>query len=134
MSVQTLWCESGKHQWERPAKRGRRPINCPEHTPSSATEPSRPRRSIDPLAKAREIKAQRAQEREHERREQERQELSRLREQLPTLSAQYEEALTIAVAAKSDDAIESAFNRADSIQNMILGISKRIRRLEGTYA
>lgn len=28
---QTLWCESGAHEWRRPAQRGRPPKRCPEH-------------------------------------------------------------------------------------------------------
>lgn len=30
-SEQRLWCESGQHEWTRPAKRGRPPRSCPEH-------------------------------------------------------------------------------------------------------
>lgn len=29
--TKTLYCEAGKHDWERPAKRGPAPRNCPEH-------------------------------------------------------------------------------------------------------
>ena len=29
----TLYCELGAHHWERETKRGRAPINCPEHQP-----------------------------------------------------------------------------------------------------
>ena len=31
MTTKTLYCEAGKHEWTRPAQRGRAPINCPEH-------------------------------------------------------------------------------------------------------
>ena len=29
--MKTLHCEAGNHEWQRPAQRGRIPINCPEH-------------------------------------------------------------------------------------------------------
>jgi hypothetical protein len=29
--MNTLWCETGKHEWQRPAQRGRPPRVCPEH-------------------------------------------------------------------------------------------------------
>lgn len=29
----TLHCQAGNHSWERPAQRGRKPLNCPEHQP-----------------------------------------------------------------------------------------------------
>lgn len=31
MTTKTLYCEAGQHEWERPAQKGRAPINCPEH-------------------------------------------------------------------------------------------------------
>lgn len=31
MTIKTLYCEAGKHDWERPSQRGRAPVNCPEH-------------------------------------------------------------------------------------------------------
>jgi hypothetical protein len=32
----TLYCELGKHEWQRAAKRGRKPTNCPDHQPEPA--------------------------------------------------------------------------------------------------
>lgn len=32
----TLHCEAGNHDWERPPTRGRKPINCPQHSVSAA--------------------------------------------------------------------------------------------------
>jgi hypothetical protein len=32
MPMVTLHCEVGDHTWERPSQRGRRPVNCPEHS------------------------------------------------------------------------------------------------------
>lgn len=32
MSNVVLWCEKGKHEWERLAQKGRRPRNCPRHS------------------------------------------------------------------------------------------------------
>lgn len=34
----SLWCERGKHDWTREAKRGRRPHNCPIHSGEETTE------------------------------------------------------------------------------------------------
>ena len=31
MTMRTLHCQAGNHEWERPAQKGRVPINCPEH-------------------------------------------------------------------------------------------------------
>ncbi len=37
MSTETLFCQAGKHQWERECKRGRKPPNCPEHNVQAST-------------------------------------------------------------------------------------------------
>lgn len=50
----TLHCEIGNHPWERPSGRGRRPRNCPDHTPQ---EPSVSKDSPNPLQEGRERKA-----------------------------------------------------------------------------
>ena len=34
----TLHCEAGKHEWQRPAQKGRAPFNCPEHS-ANKTKP-----------------------------------------------------------------------------------------------
>jgi len=34
----TLRCKAGNHDWERPSKRGRIPVNCPDHTPKPSTK------------------------------------------------------------------------------------------------
>lgn len=61
----TLWCELGEHHWERPRKRGRKPINCPEHQPVAIDQPAKI--SVvsrgDALAKAREVRVSRSDER-----------------------------------------------------------------------
>lgn len=31
MTMKTLYCKAGDHNWERPSQRGRTPVNCPEH-------------------------------------------------------------------------------------------------------
>lgn len=40
MKTQSLFCREGKHEWTREAKRGKPPINCPEHkvTPTPPTK------------------------------------------------------------------------------------------------
>jgi hypothetical protein len=32
MTMKTLHCQAGNHEWQRAAQRGRTPLNCPEHT------------------------------------------------------------------------------------------------------
>jgi hypothetical protein len=32
MTMKTLHCQAGNHEWQRAAQRGRLPLNCPEHT------------------------------------------------------------------------------------------------------
>jgi hypothetical protein len=31
--LETLHCKRGDHEWNRPKKRGKKPTNCPDHTP-----------------------------------------------------------------------------------------------------
>jgi hypothetical protein len=47
--MRTLWCEAGQHEWQRPAQRGRQPINCPDHFEVVTTNSDK----IDGLEKAR---------------------------------------------------------------------------------
>jgi hypothetical protein len=35
---QTLYCEQGKHDWERAKQRGKKPHNCPNHQPAPAVK------------------------------------------------------------------------------------------------
>lgn len=70
MKTVTLWCQAGKHEWERPSQRGRRPLHCPEHTVTADTSGASVEKikgNLDALEKARAVKVQRAQEREAER-------------------------------------------------------------------
>lgn len=30
--IETLYCKAGEHEWDRERKRGKKPVNCPEHT------------------------------------------------------------------------------------------------------
>lgn len=60
MTMKTLWCKAGEHNWERPSQRGRVPHNCPDHTPEKATAASRE----DALDKARAIRASKRAEEE----------------------------------------------------------------------
>jgi hypothetical protein len=32
MKTRTLYCKAGEHEWQRPAQKGRAPLNCPEHS------------------------------------------------------------------------------------------------------
>lgn len=41
MTMRTLHCQAGNHEWQRPAQRGRTPINCPEHTEVKETNGER---------------------------------------------------------------------------------------------
>lgn len=42
MKTQTLTCNAG-HDWTRAPKRGRKPLWCPEHTPSDSVAAPKPR-------------------------------------------------------------------------------------------
>lgn len=39
MDTVELFCKLGKHTWERESQRGRRPENCPKHTPAKPHAP-----------------------------------------------------------------------------------------------
>jgi ribosomal protein L39E len=58
MTIRTLWCEAGQHEWEREMQRGRQPVNCPDHKndeiPVTKTDDN-----LTPLDKARLAKKQR---------------------------------------------------------------------------
>lgn len=56
MTMRTLWCEAGQHEWEREAKRGRQPINCPEHQDEKIVLGDN---KLSPLDKARLVKKER---------------------------------------------------------------------------
>lgn len=60
MTMKTLWCEAGQHEWERPAQRGRVPHNCPEHL-EDKTE-----RGMNGLEKARIVRAEKKSQKEEE--------------------------------------------------------------------
>lgn len=34
--IEILYCENGDHEWQRESKRGKKPKNCPNHTPTPA--------------------------------------------------------------------------------------------------
>lgn len=61
-AIQTLHCQAGNHKWERETKRGRKPVNCPDHAATVVTE-AKPKdkstSSIDGVA-TRILEAQRA--------------------------------------------------------------------------
>lgn len=57
MTMRTLYCEAGDHEWERPAQRGRTPINCPDHAAEAKAAPSGS--SLTGLAKAHAARANR---------------------------------------------------------------------------
>src|SRR5690242_4747173 len=87
-----LRCEAGNHDWERAAQRGRPPRNCPEHqaakpTPKPRREPTE--NQADRMARLREIKAQRVQERAELARAAEVERMIELAATLPSLSEQY---------------------------------------------
>lgn len=146
MKTVTLWCETGKHNWERPSQRGRRPVNCPEHTPTVLPiEGDLPPVEEDPLAKARAVKSLRKQQREALDREKKQDEIKRLRKALPKLNKAYDKACDEANAAfmkvekktspgpqytKARDAWYAAENRSEAAMNAVIQTSRRIRVLE----
>lgn len=40
MATIELWCEAGKHSWQRESQRGRRPHHCPKHAPVKMLAPT----------------------------------------------------------------------------------------------
>jgi hypothetical protein len=121
-----LRCEAGNHDWERTAQRGRPPRNCPEHQPAKI---EKPRKLSEPtenpqerMARLREIKAQRAAEREEMAFEAETQRRIELAAALPALCEAYEAAFD---AANHENTPE-AWRRADILQHRIITTRKAI--------
>lgn len=51
MKLEVLHCQEGDHEWKRERKRGRKPVNCPDHRPVLETLESQER--LDRLAEGR---------------------------------------------------------------------------------
>lgn len=106
----TLWCTLGNHNWERISQRGRRPFACPDCAYKAALEaednksPETDEQRSTRLASAREIKAQRAQERAQEAREHEQEQRQRVIQQLPSISERWNRAFTVALRENTDEA------------------------------
>jgi len=95
MKTVTLWCQAGKHEWERQSQRGRRPLNCPEHSVEADTTGASVEKikgNLDALEKARAVKVQRAQEREAENIANRERIANEAREKVPVVQAQFDEA------------------------------------------
>ncbi len=60
--VSTFYCQTGKHKWTRPSKRGRPPVNCPEHN-QAPVKISKPKDTEPALKKARKVRVDNAAER-----------------------------------------------------------------------
>lgn len=48
MALMELRCQAGNHTWTRESKRGRPPLNCPEHTPAPSAPVMRPNSTQQP--------------------------------------------------------------------------------------
>lgn len=121
----TLWCEAGKHHWERAAQRGRPPLNCPHHTapkPQPSGRPAAANKSPERMAELRVTKAQRQQERAQQAREQESQRKRDLAAKLPELDAEYQAAFDMACLVNTPE----AWHRADILQHRIISTRKAI--------
>lgn len=55
--TETLHCEAGDHEWARERKRGKKPVNCPEHAAEIKAA-----KQNDALAKARAVRAKQREE------------------------------------------------------------------------
>jgi hypothetical protein len=134
MKTTTLWCEAGKHHWERPSQRGRRPVNCPEHGAGPVlvkkieVRPKKTEQTGDPLAKARAAKEAKRESERIEAIERRRQELERLRKSLPRLGSEYDAALTAASNSKGFD--KKLWDRCDMLQGRIIGTQTAVTRIE----
>jgi hypothetical protein len=121
----TLWCESGKHHWERAAQRGRPPRSCPQHATAKAKPSGRSREannSLERMAELRVTKAQRQQERAELARVEEVQRKRNMAAKLPELDAEYQSAFEMACLVNTPE----AWHRADVLQHRIISTRKAI--------
>lgn len=80
---QELWCNNGGHKWKREAKRGRKPLNCPEHPNTPPVKKDvKPVNAAKNLEKAREAKVKKAQEREQDQKVEAQAKVETLRERV----------------------------------------------------
>lgn len=91
---------------------------------------TRTKRDASDMTPAWEGKARAREKREKEEKQNRARELKELKSVLPTLEPDYDKALALAVKATEPKEIVKRFNRADQIQNDILGTVRRIRVLE----
>lgn len=129
---QELFCINGQHKWEREAKRGRKPLNCPEHSEVIGADPgievggAVSMKPSDALEKARAVKAQKAQELELETQK-------RAQESLVTMQGRVEAAI------KSDEkayrhykskGTPKTFHEWLKVNSRLLGETAALRALE----
>lgn len=135
MTTEKLWCKAGSHFWDREIKRGRKPVVCPDHVEvGPALAPSQPEDLEARLVKARQVKAERAAERQQEQVEGQREELARLEDAIPKLSADWNKWMDRAGSATNLDKINEAFDKADQLQSQIIGSQRRIATLKAKVA
>jgi hypothetical protein len=105
-----LFCQIGQHKWYRPSQRGRRPFGCPACTAKQQEQLANNKPQVDEaerdarLAKAREVKKQRAQERHQETLQEQEQRRERIRTQLPSISYRWNRAFDVAMRENTDEA------------------------------
>lgn len=101
MKTVVLWCQKGRHDWEREAQKGRRPLNCPRH---SGTTPD-PKTVVKINVK---------------------EEVDKIDEKLVYYNNEYEEMLKKSRGKKID---RHFWNHMDSVQNAIINLGRRKKYL-----
>lgn len=126
MKTQKLYCEAGKHWWERPSQRGRRPRHCPEHRDNrmlvAIADANRPRETGHSNKNGR------------QRRIYTPEEIEQLRARLIVLERDYDEANAIANAAREIRELEAAFDRIDRIQSAMISVSAQLHHATRAFS
>lgn len=127
----TLYCEAGKHEWERPAQRGRKPLNCPEHAAPKPTTDGPKLSPEERLEKARAAKIKKAEERrvaeEKAKKAEAKAKAKQFAEELPKKVEEYNKLLDKTKKLNSKEEISHAFNKLDNLQRAIISMRQQTR-------
>lgn len=126
-----LHCEAGNHKWERESQRGRRPINCPEHTVAPEAKPRAEETEEEKLARMERLR-QKREEKSAERKAQEAAEqlqkdkgdIERLIVETPLTFEKYDKALTKALKTGDN------WREVENLQSSAIGMAARLRYLQ----
>ena len=128
-----IYCKNGDHHWERPSKRGAKPLSCPEHQETEKTKAEKAEKRLASLAKARATRQRNREAAIEAQRQQDLSELAELRGLVDAAHEKYATAFDKAASVKDVrglEAINKAFDRADNAMSQAQGIQRRITILE----